>query len=97
VFPEGGRSRDGELQPFNDGAAYIALKARALLIPVALIGTREVLPMHSGQPRPGHVTLRIGEPIPTENLTLKDRSRLTEQAREQIVALLEGYPVRSSC
>ncbi len=88
VFPEGGRTHDGTLQPFNEGAAYIAIKAKAPLIPVALIGTREILPMNSMQPLPGPVTLRIGEPIPTTDMTLRDRERLTEMAYSQIAALL---------
>ncbi len=88
VFPEGGRTRDGALQPFNEGAAYIAIKAKAPLIPVALMGTREILPMNSMQPKPGAVTLRIGEPIPTAEMTLRDRERLTEMAHSQIAALL---------
>src|SRR5208337_2545135 len=41
VFPEGGRSHDGALQPFKEGAAYIAIKAGAALVPIALKGTRE--------------------------------------------------------
>src|ERR1700693_1397055 len=38
IFPEGGRSRDGVLQTFKEGAAYIAIKAQAPLVPVALVG-----------------------------------------------------------
>ncbi len=93
IFPEGGRSRTGELRPFLDGAAYMAIKAGVPLVPVALKGTRAVLPMGSGNPRPGRVELRVGDPIPTRGLTLHDRTRLTAQAREQIAALLEDEPI----
>lgn len=88
VFPEGGRTRDGALQAFNEGAAYIAIKAKAPLIPVALIGTREILPMNSMQPVPGPVTVRIGDPIPTAAMTLRDRERLTQMAHSQIETML---------
>src|SRR5262249_36875615 len=44
IFPEGGRTPDGDLHPFRDGAAYIAIKGQVPLVPVALVGTREVLP-----------------------------------------------------
>jgi 1-acyl-sn-glycerol-3-phosphate acyltransferase len=88
VFPEGGRSR-GELQEFKEGAAYIALKAGVPLVPVAIRGTREVLPMGSLVVRPGKVVLRIGTPIPTTGLTLQDRSRLTAELRAKILALVE--------
>jgi len=90
IFPEGGRSEDGNLQPFKEGAAYIAIKAQVPLVPIALIGTREVLPMHGKVFRSGKVRLRIGDPIPTRGMILKDRERLTNEARERIVAMLEG-------
>jgi len=89
IFPEGGRSEDGVLQPFKDGAAYVAIKAQVPVVPVALIGTRKILPMGGATFRPGLVTLRIGDPIPTEGLISHDRRALTQQVREQIVELLE--------
>jgi 1-acyl-sn-glycerol-3-phosphate acyltransferase len=88
VFPEGGRSHDGDLQEFKEGAAYIALKAGVPLVPIALKGTREVLPYGSGMVRPGEVTVRIGPPISTAGLKLHDRDRITQELREQIVSLL---------
>ena len=84
IFPEGGRSLDGVLQPFKEGAAYIAIRAGAPIVPLVLIGTHDVLPMHSSIVRPGRVTLRILPPIETAALTLKDRGRLTEQLHELI-------------
>jgi|SRR5579863_1872418 len=89
IFPEGGRSHDGVLQPFKEGAAYIAIKAQAPLVPVAVMGTREILAMGSAVFHAGRVRLRIGRPIPTEGLTLRDRKALTEAAHEQIAAMLE--------
>lgn len=84
IFPEGGRSLDGVLQPFKEGAAYIAIRAGAPIVPLVLIGTHDVLPMHSSIVRPGRVTLRILPPIETAALTLKDRGLLTEQLYELI-------------
>lgn len=90
VFPEGGRSEDGNLQAFKEGAAYIAIKAQAPLVPIALIGTRAILPMHGKVFRSGHVRLRIGDPIPTQGMILKDRERLTNEARKRVMEMLEG-------
>jgi 1-acyl-sn-glycerol-3-phosphate acyltransferase len=87
-FPEGGRAMDGKLQEFKDGAAYIAIKAQAPLVPLALVGAREILPMGSGTIRPGRVRLRIGDPIPTAGMTSQDRRALTKAAREQVVKML---------
>jgi 1-acyl-sn-glycerol-3-phosphate acyltransferase len=88
VFPEGGRST-GELKEFKDGAAYIAIKAGVPIVPVAIQGTREVLPMGSAVVRPGKVSLRIGCPIATTGLALQDRHRLTVQTRATILALMK--------
>lgn len=88
IFPEGGRSHDGVLQPFKDGAAYIAIKAGVPVVPLGISGTREILAMHSATFHRGHVTLRIGEPIPTKGLTLHDRKSVTDSARKTVVALL---------
>ena len=86
IFPEGGRSHDGTLGPFTEGAAYIAIKAGVPLVPVTLLGTRAVLPFGSGFPRPGRARMVIGKPIPTEGLTLKCRERITAQARAEVAA-----------
>jgi 1-acyl-sn-glycerol-3-phosphate acyltransferase len=90
IFPEGGRSADGALHPFKEGAAYIAIKTGVPAVPVAIIGTREVMAMGSATIRRGRVQLRIGEPIPTADLTLRDRHALTEAAREQIVKITQS-------
>src|SRR5579885_117446 len=95
IFPEGGRSRDGQLATFKDGAAYIGIRAGVPLVPVALNGTREILPFGSGNIRPGHVKMRIGDPIPTNEFTMRDRARLTQEVRERIVAMLEEQPIHA--
>lgn len=92
VFPEGGRSEDGVLQPFKEGAAYIAIKAQVPLVPITLIGTREVLPMHGMVFRPGRVRVCIGEPISTVGRTLKDREALTAEAFRQVTEMLASRP-----
>jgi 1-acyl-sn-glycerol-3-phosphate acyltransferase len=86
VFPEGGRSADGVMREFKEGAAYIAIRAGVPLVPLAIIGSHDILPMHSGVVRPGRVKLCILPPIPTQGLTLKDRTQLTEQLHELIAA-----------
>jgi 1-acyl-sn-glycerol-3-phosphate acyltransferase len=88
IFPEGGRTRDGQLQPFKEGVAYIAIKAGVPIVPVGITGTRAVIPMGSGVVKPGRVTLRVGDPMPTEGLTLKDRQAITDRVRESVSQLL---------
>lgn len=93
IFPEGGRSHDGKMRDFKEGAAFIAIKAGVPMVPIALRGTREALPFGSGVVRPGKVTMRIGDPIETSQAKTHDRLRLTEEARHRIVALMEEQPI----
>jgi 1-acyl-sn-glycerol-3-phosphate acyltransferase len=88
IFPEGGRSETGDLQPFKDGAAFLAIRAQIPVVPMALIGVRRVLPMHSMVFHRGRVKLRVGEPIPAAGLTTKDRESLTMLMRERVITLL---------
>lgn len=84
IFPEGGRSHDGVLRPFKEGAAYIAIRAGVPIVPVAIIGTRQILPFGSGIPKSGVVELHVLEPIQTSGLALKERGRVSEQLRGTI-------------
>jgi 1-acyl-sn-glycerol-3-phosphate acyltransferase len=93
IFPEGGRSQTGDLAAFKEGAAYIAIRAGVPLVPIALKGTREVLPFGSGEVRAGTVTMRIGDPIPTDQVQLRDRGRITAELRNQIASMLEEHPI----
>ena len=89
LFPEGRRSGDGLMQEFKEGAAYIAIKAQAPVVPFALRGTREVLPVGGIHIRGGPVDFIVGQPIETKGMTLKDRERLTALVRERVTQLLE--------
>jgi 1-acyl-sn-glycerol-3-phosphate acyltransferase len=88
LFPEGGRT-DGELRPFKEGAALLAIFAGVPIVPVAIRGTREVMPMGHWRMVPGKVEVHIGEPILTAGLSGKDRARLTEQVRSVVEGMLE--------
>ena len=87
LFPEGGRSTKG-LREFREGAAFIAIKAAAPVVPVAIVGMRELLPTNSIHIRGGRVVVRVGEPIPTACLRSSDRAELTERLYREIETLL---------
>lgn len=93
LFPEGSRAR-GPMEEFKEGAAYIAIKAGIPVVPFALKGTREILPIGSILVRGGPVELVFGEPIPVEGYRLKDRARLTRLMFDRVSALL-GEPAPS--
>lgn len=92
VFPEGGISPDGRLRPFHRGAALLAARAGAPLIPVALAGTRDALPLDRLLPRPRPVAVRVGTPISPPEASRLDLARVTDEATAQIRALLEAPP-----
>ncbi|HMF79581.1 MAG TPA: lysophospholipid acyltransferase family protein [Bryobacteraceae bacterium] len=89
IFPEGGRTEDGVLQSFKEGAAYIAIRAGVPIVPMVLIGAREALPYGAGVVLSANVTLRILKPIETAHLALKDRGTVTEHLRQLILNELE--------
>jgi 1-acyl-sn-glycerol-3-phosphate acyltransferase len=95
VFPEGGRTPNGQLQTFLNGAAYLAIRAQVPLVPVALVGVYNLLPMHTKHfytpPRTQPLKLILGTPIPTTNLTLRDADALTTHLRTAIQTLLDQY------
>ena len=88
IFPEGTRSPDGQLQEFKTGAARIAIKSGAPILPVAVIGTRDALIKHDWRFGRSHAEARILDPIPTEGLTKRDAGALTAQVRDAIEAAL---------
>ena len=87
LFPEGGRSAAG-LRPFKEGAAYIAIKAGVPVVPMAIVGMRDLLPMGSGHIRSGRVVLRIGDPISTKGLKLSDREELNGKLYQEVAQML---------
>jgi 1-acyl-sn-glycerol-3-phosphate acyltransferase len=64
LYPEGTRSHDGRLYRGRTGVARLALRSRAPVLPVGLLGSREVMPKEARLPKPwGKVTVRFGEPL----------------------------------
>ncbi|HUE52451.1 MAG TPA: lysophospholipid acyltransferase family protein [Terriglobales bacterium] len=77
IFPEGGRTSDGEIKPFLPGAFFLAIKAQVDVIPVALIGTYELLPMDTFHIKCRPLEMRVGKPISTAGYRLRDMDVLS--------------------
>jgi 1-acyl-sn-glycerol-3-phosphate acyltransferase len=88
VFPEGGRTLSGNLRDFLPGAAYLAIRAKVPLVPIALVGIYDLLPMHTHHFYPGPLILRVGEPIDTAGYTLGQLSELNQKLKSAIQNLL---------
>ncbi|MCU1283939.1 MAG: 1-acyl-sn-glycerol-3-phosphate acyltransferase [Acidobacteriales bacterium] len=84
IFPEGGRSHDGHIMPFMNGAFYLAIKAQVPIVPLAIIGTFEMLPMNTFHIMPHNLRLIIGDPIPTTGLTTHDLESVAAQTQKSI-------------
>jgi len=90
VFPEGGRSKSGQTLPFLSGVFYVAIKAQVDIVPAALVGTREALPMDTFHIMPRRLELVVGESIPTTGLTPRDMDALAARVQKAVEDLY--YP-----
>jgi len=84
IFPEGGRTPDGEIKPFLPGAFFLALKAQVDIVPIALIGTYELLPMDTFHIKCRPLEMRVGEPISTAGLTMRDLEALSAKVQKAV-------------
>jgi 1-acyl-sn-glycerol-3-phosphate acyltransferase len=89
IFPEGTRSRSGELLPFKKGGFILALKGQSPVVPIAITGSRHAMRKGSPLIYPVTVRVRIGEPVETNGMTLDDRDVLVDLVRRRIEGLLE--------
>ena len=90
LFPEGTRSSDGTMGSFKKGAFVMAINAGVPVVPVAILGSRKIMPKGSWAVRGGDIQVRVGRPLPTEGYTLERRDALTSVARNAITALKSG-------
>jgi 1-acyl-sn-glycerol-3-phosphate acyltransferase len=89
IYPEGTRSRSGELQPFKKGAFLLAVEAQVPVVPTVLIGTYGVFDERGAlHPRP--VKVVFGEPIPTVGLGSDDVEALATRAFHRMQSLIEA-------
>ena len=88
IFPEGGITPNGRLRPFHRGAAMLAARARVPMVPVAIRGTADALPLGRILPRRRPVTVHVGTPIAPPGQEREDLERASEAAAGQIQELL---------
>lgn len=86
IFPEGTRSRSGEMARFKDGAFRLAIETGAPIQPIVYAGTRDALPPGAFLLRPARVTLRVLDPVPVDGLTVADAPTLAARVEAMVRA-----------
>ncbi|MGA3351105.1 MAG: lysophospholipid acyltransferase family protein [Candidatus Sulfotelmatobacter sp.] len=87
IYPEGGRTPDGEIKPFLPGAFFLAIKAQVDIVPVALVGTYELLPMDTYHIKCRPLEMRVGEPISTAGMTMRDLEAVSAKVQKAVEEL----------
>src|SRR5207247_9710097 len=87
IYPEGGRTSDGYSNPYLSGAFLLAIKAQVDIVPLALVGTYELLPMDTYHIKPRSLEMRVGEPIATTGLNLQNMEALSAEVQQALEAM----------
>ncbi len=87
VYPEGTRTRTGELLPFKKGPFVLAIAAGAPIVPIYVSGAFGIMPKGSIVVHPQPITITAGAPIPTQGLTYDDRDALARRVRAAMESL----------
>lgn len=96
-FPEGTRSKDGEVKDFKAGAFKLALEAGVDILPLGISGTANALPKHTWRFSDDYTPMRmlVGDVISTKGMTPADQDRLIEMTREAVIALKDELDGRT--
>jgi 1-acyl-sn-glycerol-3-phosphate acyltransferase len=88
TFPEGTRSKDGKIQTFKKGAFHLAKKGPIQIIPIAVEGSKSVLP-RGGKLSKGHIHVKVGKAIPQEEVDKHTINELVGIGKERVELLQE--------
>ena len=91
IYPEGGRTPDGQIKPFLPGAFFLAIKAKVDIVPIALVGTFELLPMNTYHIKSQPLEMIVGDPISTTGLTGHDMQQLSDQVEKAVSDLYYAH------
>jgi 1-acyl-sn-glycerol-3-phosphate acyltransferase len=90
MFPEGTRTREGELQPFKKGLFHLCVRTGVPIVPIIINGTYKVLKPESLIIHPGDVCVNIGEELHTEGYTPDTIEDLMADLKERMEELQHG-------
>lgn len=95
VFPEGRVVQDAELGPLHEGAAFLSIRSRAPVVPVALVGMSAMWPLGARWPRRARITVRVGAPVPPPDDNGKRAETLTADIDAALRRLITAGQVES--
>ena len=90
IFPEGTRSKDGQIAPFHAGSFKVATKSGCPIVPVAITGTSEIFEDHLPFIRRSDVTITFGEEIDIQNMDPESKKHIADVVRNRIIELKEA-------
>lgn len=91
TFPEGTRSRDGEIKAFKQGTFYLAIQSGVPIVPISIVGSGDIMPKRSLKVKPGKIKLIIDKPIPVTDYPLENRQELINRVRQVIIRNYNAY------
>jgi 1-acyl-sn-glycerol-3-phosphate acyltransferase len=89
VYPEGTRSRDGQLLPFKKGAFMMAIDAGVPVVPVTISGGTRIMPKGEAKVFPSTVRITLHNPISTRGYSKENVAELMQRARANILSALD--------
>ena len=84
VFPEGTRSKDGQLKPFKKGAFAMAIQARVPVVPVSILGSRERMPTGTLATIPGEILVRFAPAVDSTAYVMEQREELLARVQDEV-------------
>jgi 1-acyl-sn-glycerol-3-phosphate acyltransferase len=91
AYPEGTRSRDGQLLPFKKGVFMMAIKAQVPIVPITVSGFTRIMRKGERAVHPGAVRITIHDPVPTAGASVDDREAVIERVRRAIFSGLADH------
>ncbi len=84
IFPEGTRTRDGEIAPFKPGFTVLAARSGAAILPAAVDGAYAAWPRDQKFPGLGLIRVRYGRPLPPEEIKGRDERELAAEVERRV-------------
>lgn len=91
TFPEGTRSRNGQVKKFKKGVFYLALAAGVPIVPISIVGSGEIMPKRSLRIQPGRIKMIIGKPVEVSNYSKENIDELITTVRDTIVSNYNAF------